>query len=61
MAKIYDSIVICANCLAKMPEGDALYDEREEHYLCSRNCFDEWVDSHFEEISEYYFERNIGY
>jgi len=51
----------CANCGANSVASDMLYDERAEHYLCDRRCFDEWHDDNPEEVGEYYYRMNIEY
>lgn len=53
--------VACANCAGRRAIGDMLFDERAEHYVCDRECFNEWADANFEHVSEYYYEMNIGY
>ena len=50
----------CVNCGAERPADAMLFDERAEHFVCDRGCFDDWHDDNFEQVGEYYFERNVG-
>lgn len=51
----------CAQCRGIISAEDALYDEHAENYFCDRDCFNEWTDGNFSEVSEYYFRHNVGY
>ena len=49
----------CVNCGATRPVDVMLFDEQAEHFVCDRECFDEWHDANQEEVGDYYFEMNI--
>jgi len=50
---------LCVNCGAESPASDILYDERAGHYVCDRDCFDDWADDNFDDIVAYYYEINV--
>lgn len=49
----------CVNCGASRLIGDMYFDEKAEHYVCDRECFDEWHDDNPEIVGDYYFEGNL--
>lgn len=51
---------ICDNCGGETFASDFLYDEYSEQYFCDRACFHDWADEHFDEVSEFYFDMNVG-
>lgn len=51
----------CVNCGAIRPADAMLYDELREHYLCDRECFDEWHDANPERVGDFYYGMNIDY
>lgn len=51
----------CANCGNSGAAPDMYYDERVGHYLCDRQCFDEWADHNFEDVAEFYRTMNVDY
>lgn len=53
--------VPCANCGSHGLIGDMSYDEKRLHFLCDRQCFDEWADKNFETVVEFYYELNVEY
>jgi len=52
---------ICVNCGAERLASDLLFDEQAEHYVCDRECFDEWHENNIEEVGDYYWRMNIEY
>lgn len=56
---IDEPTVACESCGAQVAVGDALYDERAEHYLCDRDCFYDWCEANSERVGDYYYEMNI--
>lgn len=57
---IVDDAEECANCSASRPYSNMVYDEYTNHYVCDRECFDEWADSNREEVDGFYYEINCG-
>lgn len=55
-----DNTEACASCQAAGFDIDMLYDERNENYFCDEDCFLEWADANFEEVSRYYYDANIN-
>jgi len=51
----------CVACGTNRPVSDMQFDELEEHFVCDKDCFIAWAVLRFEMVSEYYYERVIGY
>lgn len=47
----------CDQCGAEVNVG--YYDSRGEQYYCSDGCFEDWADSHFDEVVEFYRRINL--
>ena len=53
--------VPCANCGNHKLIDEMLYDEKRLHFLCDRQCFDEWADSNFDVVADFYFGMYVDY
>lgn len=49
----------CAQCNATLSPEDGAYDEQTQAYFCNVDCFRDWADEHFEEITEFYERMNV--
>lgn len=49
----------CDQCGGLVDLDDALYDEHSEQYFCDRECFLDWADDHFDEVTEFYEKLNL--
>lgn len=43
----------------EVPE-DAVYDDRTSTYYCNEDCFRDWADDNFEEITAFYERMNVN-
>lgn len=52
------NMIQCANCGGAKDVTDAVFDEMAEHYVCDRQCFDEWALDNAETVGEFYYGLN---
>lgn len=54
----------CAQCNAILdatdPHTEAAYDEQAQQYFCDVDCFRDWADEHFDEVTAYYEKMNVN-
>ena len=54
-----ESRVSCASCGNERYADEMMYDEHMNHYLCDRQCFDDWHDENSEVVGDFYFDLNV--
>lgn len=59
MSNEYDPVETCVNCTVVLPITAMYYDTKSEHYVCDRQCFDEWADRHGDVVADYYFDNIV--
>lgn len=53
------SRVPCSNCGREGFVSEMEFDDEAIHYVCDRQCFDEWHSDNVEQVGDYYYRMNV--
>lgn len=55
-----DYDIVCAVCGAPDTREEFYYNFAAGNYACSDDCIDDWIESNYDKVAQYYKDRNFN-